>query len=767
VARRVRRATLGLLALVAILALLARLRYPGLTSGLWHQMRYASLAEDRTLWQYLGYHLTFLQKLTFDPASGTYNFRNTPQDGLDGFELGRLAFHRGEFTRAIRLLERRARDREDEETLFWLALSYMRQAEVVNCLDKLKAGHGAHEHAGLCSLPLLTPHERRQASRQAARLFERLLDRYGSHEADRRLYQWLLNFSYMTLDGFPDEVPPRYRIDTPFIDTFYGERAARTRREHPELRFVDRARELGAASFGTGRGVVVEDFDRDGHLDLITTGYYGGVRYFHNDGGRRFTDVTAASGLAGVRQPITLSAADYDGDGWLDLFAARQLAHYQLFANNGDGTFRDVTAASGLLDSKPPGALAASWISTWGDVDDDGDLDLFVSSWAFAVPFVHGLPAKPRIDSKLFLNTGGGRFRDATAELGLEEMVHDRHFIGAAFGDYDGDGWLDLYIASPLPGTSVLLHNVRGPGPGRRFVAVDTPASRDPGFTAAFVDVNQDGRLDLFRAGAGDGRSSVVQAVFGERSGRFKSGRSSLYLQAPDGRFAPHEELFGGGEMPISTMGASYGDLNNDGCLDFYLGTGSPEPWFVLPNLMYLGEERDGRCTGRMTNVSMLSGFGTVQKGHGIVFFDFDFDGDQDVYSSLGGMWPADPWMSQLFVNESRSGNSWVKIRLRGRRSNFYGLGSRIEVRARRADGSAVVRTYNMDGKTGFGSAPYLAHIGLERATAIEEVRVTWLGSGCAGSYPAKLRELNVLDESACLTPPPSARRPAPPRPRR
>lgn len=219
--------------------------------------------------------------------------------------------------------------------------------------------------------------------------------------------------------------------------------------------------------------------------------------------------------------------------------------------------------------------------------------------------------------------------------------------------------------------------------------------------------------------------------------------------------------------MPMTTMGASYGDLDNDGSLDFYLGTGSPEPWNVLPNLLYLGEERGGQCTGRMTNVSMLAGFGTVQKGHGIAFFDFDGDGDQDVYSSLGGMWPAAPWMSQLFVNESTTGNARVKIRLRGRRSNFYGVGSRIEVTARRADGSALVRTYAMDSKTGFGSAPYLAHIGLEKATAVERVKVIWLGSGCVGTYSAKIRELNVLDEAACLAAlrPPAAR-PGSPSPR-
>jgi hypothetical protein len=104
-----------------------------------------------------------------------------------------------------------------------------------------------------------------------------------------------------------------------------------------------------------------------------------------------------------------------------------------------------------------------------------------------------------------------------------------------------------------------------------------------------------------------------------------------------------------------------------------------------------------------------------------------------------------------MFVNESETGNRWVKIRLRGRRSNRFGVGSMIEVRAKTADGRRFVRTYHMDSKTGFGSAPYLAHVGLGRAAEIEGVQVTWLGSSCVGTYAARLGELNVLDEAECL----------------
>ncbi len=731
-------------------------RYPGLSAGLADQLRDSNLEETRNLWDCLAYLAPFLEKLTLNPATGIYDFERTPDAGLDDYERGRLAYHRGRFAEAEALFERRLRDRgESNDALFWLALAQMREAETENCLTPLRrppapgrADDGAPERAGYCSLPLHHLHADPVPSRRAARTLERLLDREGADGPDGRLATWLLDFTFMTVGGFPDQVPDRYLIRSPFLDAFYGEEAERRRRAHADLVFVDRARELGVDNFGSGRGVAVEDLDGDGDLDLVTANSFGRVGLFLNPGdGGPFTDAGRGSGLEGALQPLSISVADYDGDGDMDLFVVCPYTHYHLFANRGDATFDDVTESSGLLDPLPAGALAASWISAWGDVDNDGDLDLFVTGWAFRVPGLSGLAGRPRLDTKLFVNEGG-RFRDATAELGLDEFFADRLMVGAAFGDYDGDGWIDLYATGPIPGTSVLLRNLSG----RRFVPSDALAWTEPGFTAAFVDVDQDGRLDLFQGAFTEARTAVTAAVFDGGKRDLHRGRNAIFLQRPDGRFEPRPELFEGADMPIGSMGASFGDLDGDGCLDFYLGTGGPEPWFVLPNLMYRGvEEADGRCGGRMVNVSMLDGFGTVQKGHGIAFFDFDGDGDQDVYSSLGGMWPADPWPSQLFVNEGTQGNAWVKVRLRGRRSNRFGVGSLLTVAAHRADGGRLVRTYLLDQKTGFGSAPALAHVGLERAVAIDGVTVRWQGSGCVGTYPARIDALNVLDEAECL----------------
>jgi hypothetical protein len=401
-----------------------------------------------------------------------------------------------------------------------------------------------------------------------------------------------------------------------------------------------------------------------------------------------------------------------------------------------------VTKESGLLDTWSPDSLAVTWIPSFADVNNDGKLDLFLSQWAFKLPLVKNVMAKPRMDSALFIQENG-RFVNRTREYGLEGLVHDFYYIGSAFGDYDGDGYPDLFLSSPLRNSSVLLHNVGG----KRFEDSGLIHSAASGFAAAFLDINHDGRLDIFQAGFGDAKSAVEQVVFGEHTDEYRSGHSAVFVQTADGRFERHEELF---DMPMSTMGSTFGDVNNDGCYDFYLGKGDPEPWFVLPNLMYMGETKGTDCALSLKNVSMLEGLGNIQKGHGVVFFDFNNDGKQDLYSALGGMWPGDSWTSQLFVNKTRSKYTWVKIRLRGRQTNYYGVGASFRVRATNAAGQAIVRTYHMDNKTGFGGAPLLAHIGLMDATRIDGVEVFWPVSRCRKSYAARLETVNMLDEAEC-----------------
>ena len=728
-----------------------RMAYPGLYRGFTNQALHATMRENLNLWFNLGYWLEFIQKETLDPATGYTNFNLTPTEGLNEYEKGRIEFHRGAFVNAISLIESDIRHRgESKDKLFWLGLSYLRRAENENCLpvmrglEEMPMAADGHEHdpdsMRMCSLPLTSFHMKAEFARKSAEAFQGALDRY---DPDNRLYRWLLNFDYMTLGNFPDGVPERYRIQTPFIDRFYGAGKDAVKAQFPELAFEDQAKELGVNVFHPGRGVAVEDFDGDGYLDIVTGGSYGPVRYYKNDRGNRFIDLSVESGLSPVTQVLAIVAADYDNDGLVDLFFCRPLDRYYLYRNLGGGKFADVTRESGLLDAWKPGELAVSWFPSFGDVNNDGKLDFMLTQWAFKMPFMKGVMAKPRMDSVLFIQENG-KFVDRTREYGLQSLLHDYYYVGSAFGDYDKDGFADLFLASPLRNSSVLLHNVGG----KRFEDSHLVNREASGFAAAFVDVNHDGRLDIYQAGFGDGTSAVEQVVFGEHTTDWHSGHDAIYVQTPDGKFQPHEEMF---DMPMASMGASFGDLNNDGCYDFYIGTGSPEPWFILPNLMYLGRSKGTQCTLETTNISMLSGFGNIQKGHGIVFFDFNDDGKQDVFSALGGMWPGDPWVSQFFVNHSKLDNTWTKIRLRGRKTNYFGVGATIRVRAENAAGQEIVRYYQMDQKTGFGSAPFLAHIGLMNAVRIKGVDVTWPVSKCTTTYSAELGKLNVLDENACV----------------
>ena len=702
--------TLCLVLLISSLAVAGYFYYTyrGFTHAVFNSFRYATLAENRNLFFCLHYWFDFVGKLRLG-TDGFYSFDGTAEENFSDFERGQLAYHKADFLQAINYIERDInKNGKTEDKLFWLALTYMRAAEIENCLSKLISypqdmsgsvdhfQHLHHKQAQLCALPLTEFHDRTENARTAAKLFEELLQNY---DKSNRLYQWLLNFNHMTINGFPDDVPPQYLIQNSFIDIFYGEKKHRIEAEYSFLAFEDRAKAFGVDTYNTGRGVAVEDFDKDGYFDIVTGGSFDVLKFYKNDYGTKFIDKTEEVGLSGVKQPFFITAVDYDNDGWMDIFVSRMFGkNYTLLRNNQDGSFTDVTTSAGLLDGKAADQMTSAWTPAWADVNNDGYLDLFLAQMGLKIPFSQGVLATSRMNSRLFINNNG-YFIDETKAYGLDQIVSDQYFIGAAFGDYDSDGFLDLFLSSPLRNASVLLHNDMG----KRFARTDLIRRTEGGFTASLVDVNHDGRLDIFWAGFADAKTSTEQVVFGEGLERYQSGRSVILVQTPDGRFEEHYSFF---DLPMGTMGASFGDINNDGCYDFYLGTGTPEGWFVLPNLMYVGHPHGTQCAERTTNISMLHGFGTIQKGHGIVFFDFDNDGDQDIYSSLGGMWPADAWPNQFFVNGSKLENRWVKIRLRGRQTNYFGVGATIRVIAVNFQGQEIVRYYLMDQKNWLWELP-------------------------------------------------------------
>jgi hypothetical protein len=176
-------------------------------------------------------------------------------------------------------------------------------------------------------------------------------------------------------------------------------------------------------------------------------------------------------------------------------------------------------------------------------------------------------------------------------------------------------------------------------------------------------------------------------------------------------------------DKALLTMGANFGDLDNDGFLDCYLGTGEPDLRTLIPNRMF--RNAAGR---QFQDVTTSGGFGHLQKGHGIAFGDIDNDGDQDIYEVMGGWYSGDVYQKVLYVNPGH-GNHWITLKLEGVQSNRMAIGTRIKVSVEtQAGGQDIYATVSSGGS--FGSSSLQQEIGLGRATAIRAVEIVWAGSG-------------------------------------
>jgi hypothetical protein len=431
-----------------------------------------------------------------------------------------------------------------------------------------------------------------------------------------------------------------------------------------------------------------------------------------------------------------------------------------LLRNDGNGLdgvprFSDVTAAAGLAWPAHPTQTAA-----WADFDLDGRLDLYIGNEAHADNLAD--PQNIRIDedaispSQLFRNEGPGEdgmttFTDVAPQAGVESY---RFAKGVAWGDYDGDGDPDLYVSN-LGANRLYRNDGVGEDGGVTFtdvapeLGVTEPADRS--FTTWWFDVDNDGDLDLFVAAYNASITDVARHLMGEV---VEVGRPLIYRNT-GGRF---EEV--GAELgltaPAMVMGANFGDLDNDGYLDVYLGTGDPLFEALAPNLMYRNDA--GR---RFQDVTASGGFGHLQKGHGVAFADVDDDGDQDVFEQMGGGVPGDPYFSVLYRNPGH-GNAWVKLRLVGTRSNRGAIGTRVMLEVETADGGRrdIHRTVGTGGS--FGGSPLRLEVGLGDARAVRRVEVTWPASGLTQSFTgvAMRRSYELREGEAELRPVDPKRRP-------
>jgi tetratricopeptide (TPR) repeat protein len=439
-----------------------------------------------------------------------------------------------------------------------------------------------------------------------------------------RYWLWL---AAQKLNGYPKRVPARFRMDLQAGMAPTG------------LRYENIAPRIGLNKTSGGRGTAIFDYNNDGLLDIAITSAHGGTSLYRNNGDGTFTDVSVESGVDRAVNGFSIIAGDYDNDGFTDLYVTR-LGWYAgdgtLFHNNGDGTFTDVTAKAGV------GGILPAIGSSWGDYNNDGYPDLFVSGMGHA---------------QLLRNNGNGTFTDVSAQAGLTDPC-----IGTvcAWCDYDNDGWLDV---------------------------------------AQFVWSDYEDIIQTMKTGRGPDDGKPFRIYHNNRDGTFTMKDRELGL---DGCWG--------------TMSGTFGDLDNDGNLDFVLGNGAPpmdriEPMVVL--------QSDG---AKFRNVTFSAGLPFTGKSHGANCADLFGDGRLSIIVAAGGLYPGDLLTSAVFCPKERTGN-YLNVRLRGTKCNRDAIGARITLLT--GDSSQM---REVGGGANFGCLPTEQHFGLSGLTEISALEIRWPG---------------------------------------
>lgn len=544
-----------------------------------------------------------------------------------------------------------------------LGAAWMRKAETDNCIT-----NGSGE---ACIIPFSEHaiHADPTGMANAATAFEACL---ADDLPDQMSVKWLLNVTYMARGTWPDAVPEAWRFPADFLLT---EADAEPWTNHvPSLQMKEATLAGGSA---------IDDFDGDGLLDVMvsTMGPNAGMGLYLNQGDGQYCNGSDASGVSSIPSVLSFQPADYDNDGDLDVFAGRGAWHGadgtvrpSLLLNDGTGHFTDVAIDAGLADPLVDGPTQ---VGVWADFDDDGWLDLFVGRESSGTPprtsslyhnrqdgtfvdigpaagvtasgFVKGASfldhdgdgdldlyvSSLRPPDHLYVNQGGLVFVDQAAELGTLAPV--KSFASVVL-DYDQDGRDDLFVAAfivtyggGLPLAPTYFQSTES------FVYDKLGLPPDPAFSET---------AHLYH-NTGTGFEDVTVAA----------GLDDIH----------------------ATMGLSSGDLDMDGYPDLYLATGAPEYDALEPNTSY---RNDG--AGHFLDVTTATRLGHLQKGHGVSFGDVDEDGDEDLFVDMGGAFVGDPSPPALWSNPSNDEVDRVRhavtLRLEGVTCNRDAIGARIRI---------------------------------------------------------------------------------------
>ena len=476
-------------------------------------------------------------------------------------------------------------------------------------------------------------------------------------------------------------------------------------------------------------GVALLDYDGDGYLDIYLVNgaaipslkkespkYWN--RLFHNNHDGTFADVTERAGVAGAGYGMGVAVGDYDNDGRPDIFLANVTGN-QLFHNNGDGTFTDVTAKAGLSGAKMDGKKMWSTAAGWFYYNNDGLLDLLVVNYCVwevnKDPYCSlksGVRAycHPKLYKSLhntfYRNNGDGTFTDVSQETGIAQ--HMGKGMSVSFADYDGDGFLDAFVANDTT-PAFLFHNLGG----KRFEEVGVQAgvayapdgSTLSGMGSDFRDVNNDGFPDIWYTAV---EHQSFPLLINSKRGDFDDRTVASGLQATS---------------EMSGWGNGMFDFDNDGWKDLFVARANvmdniseliptrhyPEPNSIFRNL----------GNGKFQEVSATAGPDFRSEGvhRGVAFGDFDNDGRIDmVVTVLGGQ-------VKLLHNTTESKNHWILLKLAGTKSNRMGIGAQIRITTE--DGHS--QWNEVTTSAGYASSSdSRVHFGLGANHSIKEMEIRW-----------------------------------------
>jgi len=497
-----------------------------------------------------------------------------------------------------------------------------------------------------------------------------------------------------------------------------------------------------------GSGVAVLDVDRDGWQDVF---FVNSTRFagqpgrpahpalYRNNGNGTFTDITRASGLQVEMYGMGATAADFDNDGLVDLYVTA-LGRNRLFRNAGGARFADVTDRAGVGDP------AFSTSAAWFDYDRDGRLDLFVANyveWSPATDLFCTLDGTSKSyctpesymgrSSTLYRNRGDGTFDDVTRAAGVHDPTGKA--LGVALIDYDNDGWLDLFVA----------HDTQ---PNRLYRNLGNGRFRDMGLMAG-VAFNEAG---VARAGMGVDAADVDgSGRQGLIVGNFSNEMMALYVHEGKGLFIDEAPagVVGKSSLLRLTFGAFFFDHDLDGRVDIFAANGhvADDIARVQPNIAYAQPPLLLRNLGgrRFEDLSARAGadFGRPMVARGAAYLDYDRDGDLDLLVTASGG-PA-----RLLRNDGGNRNGWIRVALVGTRSNRDGIGARVQAMIDGKPGPwAMLKT----GSSYCSQSELPVTLGLGAVGRVSALRVTWPDGRIETTGPLEANRAVTITEGRGVT---------------